>query len=405
VDEKSLIDDLWPALEPPRDFSRRVVAAMDGLPSGIAPARRARLLPALAALSGAAVLALVLTFWLTRPRPSSLAAWGDVEAAARQTVHLAARGVAVAEPGAAFSWTSAAGKLRVDQRRGSVFYRVERGAPFVVRTPEGEVRVTGTCFQVIRDRHLEVHVFEGSVELTGSGGRLTLSAGDQARVEPGRTPVLVADDDGVPRGPDQPHRSHAARHEPGQAISASEPGGPPPGKSLDFTAAELRALGERCEFRYARPEHLVGFGPPDIGRQFDLDARERSAVLQIMEDQRTQYVEELRAIYIDIVGDRDTAAKLSPVALVDEITAKSRPGEDAEARDRLFAEWAGRAQAPTTLVGRPPVERFWRLVSSAPDTFIHRLSEVVGPDRARQIARASVHEAVHIKGPCGRFKR
>jgi hypothetical protein len=403
VDEKSLIDDLWPALEPPRDFSRRVVAAMDGLAAGAAPPRRGRILPALAALSGAAVVALLVTFWLTRPHPSSSANFGDVEAVARQTVHLGGRAVAVAEPGAAFGWTSAGGRLRVDQRRGSVFYRVDRGGPFVVRTPEGEIRVTGTCFQVIRERRLEVHVFEGSVELAGAGGHLTLSAGEDARLEPGQAPALVPGGEPVPR-PAHAQLARAPRPQPGQGAPPSPSDGPPEDKYLDFSPGELRALGERCEFRYARPEHLVGFGPPDVGRRFDLDPRERSAVLTLMEDQRTQYVEELRAIYIDIVGDRATATKLSPVALVDEINAKSRQGEDAEARDRLFAEWAGRAQPPANLAGRPAVERFWRLVFGATETFIRRLSEVVGPDRARQIARATVHDSVEIKGPCGRFK-
>jgi hypothetical protein len=124
-----------------------------------------------------------------------------------------------------------------------------------------------------------------------------------------------------------------------------------------------------------------------------------------MEDQRNHFVEELRSIYVDIVGDRVTASKLSPIGLVDEINAKSRPGEDAEARDRLFDEWAGRAQPPANLLGRPPVERFWRLVFGATESFIHRLSEVVGPERARQIARSTVHDSVQIRGPCGRFKK
>jgi hypothetical protein len=126
-----------------------------------------------------------------------------------------------------------------------------------------------------------------------------------------------------------------------------------------------------------------------------------------MEDQRTRFVEELRAIYVEIVGDRTTAAKLSPIALVDEINSKARPGEDVEARNRLFDEWTGKSRppGPEALVARPAVERFWRLVFGASDTFIRRLTDVVGSERARAIARATVHDSVTIRGPCGRFSK
>ena len=54
---------------------------------------------------------------------------------------------------------------------------------------------------------------------------------------------------------------------------------------------------------------------------------------------------------------------------------------------------------------RPAVERFWRLISGASDAFIRRLSEVVGPERARAIAGATIHDRVMIAGPCGRFDK
>jgi hypothetical protein len=408
VDEKSLIDELWPALEPSPDFPHRVLAAMDGVTLRATTRRRGRRL-ALVGVAAAAVVLPLATWLATRPASPAGPTFGDLETAERRTITIANRAVAVAEPGADLSWTSAAGRLRVDQRHGAVFYRVERGGPFVVSTEAAEIRVTGTCFQVEIDGGVSVHVLEGSVVVSNARGHLALTAGDRARVETGLPPALVSLPD--ERDVTARHRERVQQLE--SALREARRGAREPPlearlpehKYQDFSPEELKELAGRCEFRYARPQHLVGFGPPDVGGRFDLDDRERAAVLQIMEDQRTRFVEDLRGIYLEIVGDRAVANALSPLALIDEISAKSRPGEDVEARDRLFDEWAGRAAPPASITTRPAVERFWRLVFAAPEVFIKRLSEVVGPERARAIAKAGVHDRVFIAGPCGRFKK
>jgi hypothetical protein len=412
MDEKALIDELWPTLEPPDDFSSRVAAALDGVSARRAPQRSRRwMFAGLASLGVAAALVLLITQLVNRPREVARPAWGEVQATARETVGIGDRAVAVAEPGAQLSWSVASGRVRVDQRAGAVFYRVDHGSPFVVSTAAADVHVTGTCFQV---EHLElgaiaVRVFEGAVAVSNPEGSLAISAGERAQVEPGHAPVrgsMQIDGDVARRDRDRVRQLEQALHQATRA-AAEPPGVLAEHKFLDFTADELKTLGARCEFRYARPEHLIGFGPPDLGGRFGLDERERAAVVQIMEDQRTHFVEELRAIYIEIVGDRATAAKLSPIALVDEINSKSRPGEDVEARNRLFEEWSGKARPPSpeVIASRPAVERFWRLISGASETFIRRLSEVVGPERARAIASSTVHDRVQIAGPCGRFDK
>jgi hypothetical protein len=411
-DEKALIDELWPALEPPPNFSARVTAALDGVAAQRAPARsRRRMFLGLASLGVAAVLALLITQLVTRPREAGRPAWGEVQALARETVGIGDRAVAVAEPGAQLSWSLAAGRIRVDQRGGTVFYRVDHGAPFVVSTAAADVHVTGTCFQVehLGSAGVAVRVFEGAVAVSNPEGSVAISAGERVQVEPGHAPLRassLADGSLVRRDRDRVKQLEQALHQ-ARREAGELPGVTPEHKYLDFTPEELKALGARCEFRYARPEHLIGFGPPDLGGRFGLDERERAAVVQIMEDQRTRFVEELRSIYVEIVGDRTTASKLSPIALVDEINSKSRPGEDVEARNRLFDEWTGKARAPSpeTVASRPAVERFWRLISGASDTFIRRLSEVVGPERARAIAGATIHDRVQIAGPCGRFEK
>jgi hypothetical protein len=409
MDEKALIDDLWPALEPPPRFSARVTAALDGVAARRPERSRRRLFAGLASLAVAAVLALVITQLVTRPREAGRPTWGEIQAVARETVGIGDRAVAVAEPGAQLSWALASGRIRVDQRHGAVFYRVDHGSPFVVSTAAADVHVTGTCFQVEQlERAVAVRVFEGAVAVSNAEGSVAISAGERVQVEPGHAPVrapLALDGSAVRRDRDRVRQLELALQEARQSAEAPAP--LPDKKFLDFSADERKALGERCEFRYARPEHLIGFGAPDLAGRFGLDERERAAVVQIMEDQRTRFVEELRAIYVEIVGDRATASKLSPIALVDEINAKSRPGDDVEARNRMFAEWTGKARAPSdeALVARPPVERFWRLLSSAPETFRERLAGVVGPERARAIALGTVHDRVMIAGPCGRFDK
>jgi hypothetical protein len=405
VDEKTLIDSLWPALEPPRAFSARVLSALDRVgPPGAAPKRRVGL--AAVGLVAVAALALLVGGSLFRPRPPLRPGGGEVQATVRETLSLGGRAVAVAEEGAQLGWTVSGGRVRVEQRRGAVFYRVDHGTPFVVSTSAAEVTVTGTCFQVEVGDAVSVRVFEGEVSLGNRRSVLSLQAGERGRVEVGRDPVRVGEEPAPVPGSD----GRVARLE--HALAEARQATPPaPGplvdrKFIDLSADELKALGARCELRYARPEHLVGFGAPDLAGRFGLDERERMAVVEIMEDQRTRFVEELRAIYGEIVGDPVTAAKLSPVALVDEINAKSRPGEDVEARNRLFDEWTGKAQPPTgaALAARPPVERFWRLISGAGDVFVRRLTEVVGHERASAIARGTVHDSVLVRGPCGRFK-
>src|SRR4029079_5784500 len=67
----------------------------------------------------------------------------------RTTTRIGARGVAVVEPASDLTWNvDDRGAARVDQRTGNVFYRVEHGAPFIVHTPAGDIRVTGTCFRI-----------------------------------------------------------------------------------------------------------------------------------------------------------------------------------------------------------------------------------------------------------------
>lgn len=105
---------------------------------------------------------------------------GSVKATARETVTLSTRGVAVAEPGAAFDWrVVGAGKATIEQTAGSVFYRVDGPAPFVVRTTAGDLTAHGTCFSVaIGADGVALTVYEGRVAIVHEASRREVAAGE-----------------------------------------------------------------------------------------------------------------------------------------------------------------------------------------------------------------------------------
>jgi transmembrane sensor len=80
---------------------------------------------------------------------------------------------------------------------GRAFFAVAPGRlPFVVRTGGGEVRVTGTRFEVWHgDEGLRVVVVEGTVELTASGELVKAAAGQVATATPDGVPQVADVDD------------------------------------------------------------------------------------------------------------------------------------------------------------------------------------------------------------------
>jgi hypothetical protein len=179
------------------------------------------------------------------------------------------------------------------------------------------------------------------------------------------------------------------------------PGQVPRNKTFDFTPEERRALAARCLFRWTLPRHLTQWAPPQFDPGLLVDPIERAAIIRVMEDQRTSFVQQLRAIYTEVTGDAETAAKLSPMSLHHEIDGKSPRADGVEARQLLLLEWAGARQPPdeAELGRRPAVERFWRLLVGAADDTIRRLTPIVGPDRARGLTRELVDMGVFGREP------
>lgn len=387
------------------------------------------------ALIGAAGLALVL---LRAGSPGTAPdSRGSAVASERQTIRLGQRGVAVAEPGAAIDWQIEGGRARVTQRAGDVFYRVERAAPFDVTTPHGTVRVTGTCFRVelkpmkktpwqavvgaAIGAAVVVTVYEGSVLFAGRNGERTVSAGQSLLGGEGGTTVL------------DPARRQAAA-QPGAADEAGEPPAPPQDASRDellrrdaVQRAEIAGLRTRvrdlergrtvmrqteddstdssgepwfepsredlarfakeCRVRSDMPALMTTepyqFGPGHSSSSL-LSDEQRAAANQIMAELQRDLLAQLRALYIEAVGDA-RADDLSPQAMASELHDKAPVGEPNRINQRIAQERAGLAAPPTDLARLSPLERFLRRLSNLGNETERRLAASLGAAKAREL--------------------
>jgi periplasmic protein TonB len=251
-DEDAPVGDLWPTFEPSPDFIDRVmaarareVAAAPALVSG----RRVRWQRwAIAAGGVLAAAVVVLALWR---RPFAGTVPREVAATTRTTVDIGGRARAVMEAGGALAYAvEGSGRTQVTQRSGSVFYRVDRGGPFVVVTPVGQVRVKGTCFRIAAAaapaHALLVTVFEGEVELVNPHGALGVAAGETALL-----------------GPEAPPQATAARAElptPASRPELAPEAAPRPASVAPATARGARP--ERLERSPSLPESPIDWGAP-----------------------------------------------------------------------------------------------------------------------------------------------
>jgi hypothetical protein len=134
--------EAWAAQEPPADFAARVVEGARSEARGgkrspyMRPTARRAAVGVLLVTTAAAGVAMAVHL-------RHAGASGDVTADARREVRVGSRAVAVLERGAHVAWAGES----VRQSSGDVFWRIEPGSSFVVRTPGGDVTVKGTCFR------------------------------------------------------------------------------------------------------------------------------------------------------------------------------------------------------------------------------------------------------------------
>jgi ferric-dicitrate binding protein FerR (iron transport regulator) len=408
-DKDRLIDAILPSHEPPRGFADKVLRAAHRTPRPKG-ARPARLAVAVALASAVAASSLIL---VRRPGRDPGGAAGHVVAADRLTVRLADRAVAVTEPGAELSWSLASGALQVEQPRGEAFYRVDRGGPFLVDTPAAQVQVTGTCFWVrVKPAALrtavEVDVLEGAVLVRNGQGQVSLGPGARAQVIAGERPRAVAARRAALVVQDRATEDRSAALEArvselervlrSKTTAAAADGGLG-SRAYDLGPDDLRTLARRCEIRYYLPRHLTALAAPRLDASYPLDAGEREEIDRLMAEQRRAFVDELRALYIELTGERATAETLTPKSLKEEIFAKATDDDIKEARRRIFQEWLGQVPPPADPTTRPSVERFMRLLVESGPAFHRAVVAVVGPDRAKQLRDRTTTDTIFDSPP------
>ncbi|HKE16471.1 MAG TPA: hypothetical protein VKB80_16475 [Kofleriaceae bacterium] len=440
--------EAWTVPDPPAGFADRVVSAGRGAladeagPAAIAapaasPGPRRRIAPwVVVAVAAAAALVLAQS---RAPSGGGGQMAGSASPATRQSIRIGQRAVAVAEAGAALSWAIESGRATVAQSAGDVFYRVERGGTFEVETPHGSVRVTGTCFRVevkpmktpwqgvvgaAIGAAVMVTVYEGSVLFASrSGEERAVGAGQIAAA--GERGVTVADARGgaasaMAGGPSAslPPAADASREEllrrdalqrdeiaqlrarlqgggrvalgaPAPsglgALGAKDPSGRP---WFDPSKEDLVRFAKECRVRADMPplyrSDPLRWGADQV-EAAGLSDDQLTAVNRVFEQLQREVVSELRALYIEAIGDRERADDLSPEAMISELRGKSAPDEEGRVNQRLAQERAGLVAPPVDLSRASPLERFMRRRAGLGDETERRLAEVLGAARAREL--------------------
>jgi hypothetical protein len=418
----------WEAPLPPPGFADQVLAR-----ARVAPAKRRRAIAyGLCAAAAAACVAIAFAAREEAPVRS-----GDLAATSRTTVGIGDRAVAVAEAGTSLSWRVAPrGAATVEQGRGNAFYRVDPGAPFVVRTQAGEVRVRGTCFRVeVEEMKAKtagltgvvagaavasavfVTVYEGTVIAASPHGERAVSAGERAEMRPEQAPsISVAQTRSAARpaplrregAPAQSAATvGAAQAAPAAAASATaqsaelaklrqevkalraelarSPKRPDPVKMLDFSKEELEKMAEKCELRWDTPsfdDKNPSIGSSDA-QALGLNDTERSAVNDVLRQAQQKMRADLRKLYVEVTGD-EAGGVLSLWAMQSEIVDKSSRQDLQLAFQRLARERAGLQTPPADLSALSAVERLFRLLVSAGDNAEKAIGAQIGPDLARR---------------------
>jgi hypothetical protein len=393
-------------------------------------ARRGRASPGWgrAAAAGAAVGALatiaVLALW---PSPAAHGG-GAWRAAARATVPIGARAVAVVEPYTELAWRVAGDATRVEQRTGTAFYRVDDGGPFRVITPAATITVAGTCFTVevtdMKRPHrntiggaaagafvatlVTVTVYEGRVLFADGHGEVAVAAGQQARTLGDRPPVVSDAGSTVATA-----ASGATTARTGDPAAAREV------VALRSTVAQLEQRLAQANTMIGELRHEANIAPrvapsreqllawarnceihidtPDVFattparldddsiRRWGIAPAELAPLHEALAEAHADAYAELRRLYIESTGDATGADQLSPSAMHQEILDKAAPGTLDAARARMARERAGLAEPPPNLRALPPAEQVLRLFARLGNDFEQLVAERLGADRARSL--------------------
>jgi hypothetical protein len=418
--------ELLPVATPEPGFADRVMARH----SEAAAPRRARKRPSLSyrwiAVAVAAVLALIL---LPLRSSKPVATSGAVATDSRQSVKIGSRAVAVAEADSQLHWdVEASGRAVVGQSAGNVFYRVEPGEAFLVRTPGGDIRVLGTSFRVevlpmqkkwqfaagaIAGAVTVVTLYEGRVLFANSAGEVRLEPGEAAVAAAGHVPEKTAAllQNSVPMpAPDASatreqllERDTVQRQEIASLrarVKDLEKSAPTPGSFRHhetdadgrpwFSPSEetLKSFVADCRIRFDTP-NFFGTEPyrmsAEAASELGLNLDEWEGVNQAMQTLQKRTQDQIRALYLEVATDPKSADNLSASAMENEIQDRADETESALIRKKIAMERARMAVPPTDLSQLSPLERLLRLKTSLGDETERAMTQVIGKERAHQM--------------------
>jgi hypothetical protein len=433
TDQEKVALSAWRAADPPPDFAERCVDHSSA-PS-VAPRAGFIAASVLVALSSAAIVHSAL-----RRGPEEHGAHHALE---RTTVSVGARAKVVSEGNTELSWRVAeSGAAEVTQSSGNAFYRVEPGRGFVVHTPEGDVRVLGTCFRVevegmraasksilgaaasaVIGATVVVSVYEGKVVTASPKGELQIEAGEAATLALGKAPEKIrggaaaaaarAKGPGVETAalasggaaaptPELPEGMTAAQlyaahrglaketdtlrgrvQELEKQLEEAKKNRSP--RTYGLNAEELNHMADKCELRWdlqsledSKPDQVS----PEDARKLGVSEDEREVMNRVMKDDRDRLVKGIRALYVEATGDTANAPTLGSQSMINEIIDKAPDGDTQRVFQKLARERAG-LQAVGGAAASSPLERLMRLLTAAGDTLESGLAKELGPDAAR----------------------
>jgi ferric-dicitrate binding protein FerR (iron transport regulator) len=355
----------------------------------------------------------------------------------RQSVAIGSRGIGVAEPGTSMEWqVDRAGAASVNQSSGNVFYRIEHGGPFVVHTPGGDVRVTGTCFRVeiamkqsskvllagaagaLLAGAVVVTVYEGGVVVAHGQSKTTISAGESATmpIQPSVNHPEVAavngqSGSGAPRAADVGAKVSTAAevaamtkdqllaHESQQrdrigaledkltkleSLLARKAGGDDADLGPHTDPEVLKEWAKECKVRVDYPV-IEGLEPPVITAGGRFEEADVAGANIAMKEVHQRWLALVRGAYLEITGDQAAAKTLSIEAMGREIEDKGGKDEMAAIRARIANERAGLAPAPAAGTAMSATERYFRAFAALGDDTEAALAKQLGPERAKSI--------------------
>lgn len=365
-------------------------------------------------------------------------ATGDVETTARQTVAIGSRAIAVAEADSAIAWNvGRRGDAVIDQVRGNVFYRVEKGGLFLVRVGDVKVRVVGTSFRVEVSKMnskkamalgagagalvaatVTVTVYEGRVVSASPNGKVTLEAGEAAVVVDGLAPTKVRPalssrptvgaatsprgateaEPVVERTPgastpaelarllaDTQAENVALRAKLEQKEAALDEANAPR-KFFDPSPQSLQSMADDCAIAWDTVS--TGVTPPTVPdeamAQLELSEEEREIVNAKMKESHDALKDDIRRAYTQVTGDSNTGS-LATEAMFAEINDKTSLAELRRIFMRLSHERAGRSPPAANDAAMTPAEQLYRAVTSSGDRLEAAIAEEIGPEQARRI--------------------